>query len=345
VFHVAARIGHESRKGLVELTREHYGKSAGFAVAIGIVIVNFTMVIGDLVAISDALGFIMDQSRLFFLAPLAFLVWYLLLLGDVERITKWMGVLALTLIAYVVAAYMATPSTVELARGIFLPQVRATGDYAMGVIAVFGSLLTPDVIVWQTSSRRDAPTGLVKSLHNESHAGTFVACLISLSAIIAASHMQVADPSSMSTRTAAEALNPLGIAGPLAFSVGILGSGLVALPLLVASLSFSVAEAFNWKSGLAQKPWDARHFFILISVCLFIATFIDFFHINTVKVLYWSQVMAGFLVAPILALLIFLGRNPFLVNTRNSRSENAWLALAVGAMMIANLAFLVSLLF
>jgi Mn2+/Fe2+ NRAMP family transporter len=302
------------------------------------------MVIGDLVAVSDALSFIMEQSRLFFLAPLAFLVWYLLLLGDVERITKWMGVLALTLIAYVVAAYLATPSTVELARGIFLPQVRTTGEYAMGVIAVFGSLLTPDVIVWQTSSRRDAPSGVVKSLHNESHAGTFVACLISISAIIAASHMKIADPSNMSTRTAAEALNPLGVFGPLAFSVGILGSGLVALPLLVASLSFSVAEAFNWRSGLTQKPWEARHFFILISLCLFVAAFVDFFHINTVKVLYWSQVMAGFLVVPILGLLILLGRNPVLVHTRNSRAENLWLGLAVGAMVIANIGFLISLL-
>jgi Mn2+/Fe2+ NRAMP family transporter len=133
--------------------------------------------------------------------------------------------------------------------------------------------------------------------------------------------------------------------GPLAFSIGILGSGLVALPLLVASLSFSVAEAFNWNSGLSKKPWDARHFFILISVCLFLAAFIDFFHINTVKVLYWSQVMAGFLVVPILGLLILLGRNPFLVTTRNTRAENTWLCLAVGAMMIANVAFLISLFF
>ena len=345
VFHVSARIGHESRKGLVELTREQFGKSAGFALAFGIVIVNFAMLIGDLVAISDSLSVIMDQSRLFFLAPIAFLVWYLLLLGDVQKIMKWMGVLALTLIAYVAAAYLSTPSTVALAKGIFLPHLQMNGAYAMGVIAVFGSLLTPDVIVWQTSSRREAPVGVVKSLHNESHAGTIVACLISLSAIVCASRMQIADPANMTTRAAADALNPLGIYGPLAFSIGILGSGLVALPLLVASLSFSVAEAFAWKSGLGQKPWEARHFFILISICLFLAAFIDFFHINTVKVLYWSQVMAGFLVVPILGLLLLLGNNPFIVRTRNTRGEKSWLWLAFVAMLLANGAFLISLLF
>jgi Mn2+/Fe2+ NRAMP family transporter len=345
VFHVSARIGHESRKGLVELTRQHYGRTAGFLLAIGIVVVNMTMIVGDLVVVSDAWSIVMDQPRLFFLAPMAFLVWYLLLLGHVDRITKWMGLLALILIAYFIAAWVATPSVVSLAKGILLPHIHASGDYALGVIAVFGSLLTPDVIVWQTSSRREAPRGVVKSLHSESHAGTFVACMISICAIIAASHMTGVKPEELTTRSAAQALSPLGTAGPIMFAVGILGSGLVALPLLVASLCFSVAEAFDWSSGLNKKPWDARYFFVMISVCLFIATFIGLFEVDTVKVLYWSQVLAGFMVVPILGLLMLLGRNPFLVETRNSRAENIWLGIAVGTMLAANLAFLGSLLF
>jgi Mn2+/Fe2+ NRAMP family transporter len=342
VFHVSARIGHESRKGLVELTREHYGRNAGLLLAIGIVAVNMTMIVGDLVVVSDAWGVVLNQPRLFFLAPMAFFVWYLLLLGNVDRITKWMGVLAFLLISYVAAAYMATPSTISLLKGILLPHIQVRTDYALGVIALFGSLLTPDVIVWQTSSRRDAPQGVVKSLHPESHAGTFVACLISISAIVAASHMQVVDPANMSTRDAAEALGPLGVLGPLVFSIGILGSGLVALPLLAASLCFSVAEALDWKSGLNKKPWDARYFFIMISACLFIGTVIGLFKVNTVRVLYWSQVLAGFMVMPILGLLILLGRNRSIVQTSNTRAENIWLGVAVVAMAVANILFLVT---
>jgi Mn2+/Fe2+ NRAMP family transporter len=256
-----------------------------------------------------------------------------------------MGLLAFILVAYFVAAWVATPSVVSLARGILLPRMQLSGEYALGVIAVFGSLLTPDVIVWQTSSRRDAPRGLVKSLHHESHAGTFVACMISICAIIAASHMTGVNVSEMTTRSAAQALSPLGAVGPILFAIGILGSGLVALPLLVASLCFSVAEAFDWTSGLSKKPWDARYFFVLISVCLFVATFTGLFNMNTVKVLYWSQVLAGFMVVPILGLLIMLGRNPLLVETRNTKWENIWLGIAVGTMLIANLAFLGSLFF
>ena len=345
VFHVSARIGQESRKGLVELAREHYGRTAGFLLAFGIVVVNMTMIVGDLVVVSDAWGIVMDQPRLFFLAPMAFLVWYLLLLGHVDRTTKWMGALAFILVAYLLAAWVATPSVASLAKGILLPRMHATAEYALGVIAVFGSLLTPDVIVWQTSSRRDAPRNVVKSLHHESHAGTFVACMISICAIIAASHMTGVKPDELTTRSAAQALSPLGIAGPTLFAIGILGSGLVALPLLVASLCFSVAEAFDWTSGLGKKPWDARYFFVMISVCLFIATFIGLFNVDTVKVLYWSQVLAGFMVVPILGLLILLGRNPFLVQNRNTRSENVWLGIAVATMIVANVALLISLAF
>ena len=125
----------------------------------------------------------------------------------------------------------------------------------MAVVAVFGSLLTPYVIVWQTSSKRGLPAGLAQAHVSESHAGTFVACLISLSAIVAASQLHVPDPSSMSMRTTAQALGSFGTLGPVLFSLGILGSGLIALPVLVASLCFSVAEAFNWRSGLAIEPW------------------------------------------------------------------------------------------
>src|SRR4029077_9953375 len=116
-------------------------------------------------------------------------------------------------IAYVVAAYRVTDSFTALARDVFLPRMQVNAGYMMGVVAVFGSLLTPDVIVWQTSSKRGLPEGLVKAHVTESHAGTFVACVISLSAMVAASHMHVADPSNMTTRTASEALGSFGVLG------------------------------------------------------------------------------------------------------------------------------------
>lgn len=340
VFAVSSRIGSETGKGLVELIRENYGRKLAFSIALLIVGVNLIMIIGDIVAVSDSVSLLTATPRAFFLAPIGFTVWYVLILGNYEKTTKALGVLSLILIAYVAAAWHVTGSFADLARGVFLPKIQINTAYMMAVVAVFGSLLTPDVIVWQTSSKRGLPEGLAQAHVSESHAGTFVACLISLSAIVAASHLHVADPTTMSTRTASQALGIFGVAGPVLFSLGILGSGLIALPVLVASLCFSVAEAFDWRSGLAFKPWNARMFYVTISVTVLFATAIDFLGIHTVTVLYWSQVLAGGLLVPILIYILLLSNNPKIMRTPNSAFQNLWLGAAALGMVVANLLFL-----
>ena len=339
VFAVSSRIGRETKKGLVELVRHHYGKRLALVIALLIVAVNFAMIVGDIVAVSDGFALITVFPRVYFLAIVGFAIWYVLILGSYEKTTKVLGAVTLILVAYVVAAYHVTHSFTHLARGVFLPDMQANTAYMMGVVAVFGSLLTPDVIVWQTSSRRGLPEGLAQAHISESHAGTVVACLIALSAMVAASHLQVSDPASMTTRAASEALGTFGFLGPILFSLGIIGSGLIALPILVASLCFSVAEAFGWKSSLSSEPWEARLFYVMISVTVFLAVSIDFFGVNTVKVLYWSQVLAGIVLVPIFAYILLLSNNARIMRTTNSRFENFWLGCAALGMLVSNVLF------
>jgi Mn2+/Fe2+ NRAMP family transporter len=149
----------------------------------------------------------------------------------------------------------------------------------------------------------------------------------------------------MTTRQAADALASLGHLGPILFALGIFGSGMVALPILVASLCFSVAEAFGWNYGLSKSPWEARPFFILICVVLVIGVGINYIGINTVKALYWSQVLAGILIVPILYIILRLSNDRRVMQTVNSRWENFWLGGAVGGMLVANLIFFWSGLF
>ena len=339
VFNVAARIGHHGGRGLVELIRRSYGRTAGWGMAVAMISVNMTMIIADLIAVSDAFSLILQQHRIFFLPIVAFAVWYLLVVGDYRKSSRALIGFALFQAAYLVAAVLAVKSWTGLLKGIFLPHFTLNSAYVIGIIAVFGSLLTPDVLVWQTSSRRDVKeTG--GGLHaGESKAGTLVAAIISLSVIIAASSLHVADPSHMSTLDAAQALGPLGALAPVIFSLGIIGSGLIALPILVASMCFSIAEAADWKAGLTIPAWEARRFYVLISASVLIATLIEFSNINTVTVLYWSQVFAGFLVVPVLIFIVLLGNNPRLTGRRNTTSENFWLGGAIAGMIVANLVF------
>jgi Mn2+/Fe2+ NRAMP family transporter len=339
VFSVSARIGHHSNRGLVELIRRNFGQTAGWGMAVAMISVNMAMIIADLIAVSDGFSLILQQERVFFLPIVAFAVWYLLVLGDYRKSSRTIIWFAVFQGAYLVAAVMAVPSWTGLVRGLLLPHITWSSAYFVGVIAVFGSLLTPDVLVWQTSSRRDRKAVGGGFHTSESQAGTLVAVGISLSVIIASSALHVTDPSHMSTLDAARALSPLGTLAPVIFSVGIIGSGLIALPILVASMCFSISEAADWEAGLSIPVWEARRFYVLISASVIVATIVDFGSINTVSVLYWSQVIAGFLVVPVLGFILMLGNNPQVGGRKNTLSENVWLGGAVAGMVVANIVF------
>lgn len=342
VLGVSARIGHETRLGLVSLIRMQFGKTAAYSIAGMVVAVNILMIVADLMAVSDALSILVQQAATYFPALVAFTVWYILNRVGYDKVTTTLSAIALFLLAYVVAAALGTSSVIAVAKGIFAPKFSGQPGYIMAVIAVFGSLLTPDVIVWQTSTKRE----IGATFHNEeSRYGCAVAVFISLSAIIAASHMHVADPSSMTARQAAEALAPIGVLGPPLFALGIIGSGLVALPILVSSLCFSIAEAAGWKYGLSKEPWEARGFFVLICFILVFAVVVNYIGINTVRTLYWSQVLAGLFIVPILFFILWLSNDRRIMHTVNTKWDNFWLGGAVGGMIVANLVFLWSAVF
>lgn len=345
IFSVSSRIGQQTGRGLIDLVREYHGRRQAVGIAVLIVIVNLAMIIGDIVAVADSCSLVTDVPRAYFLTAIGFIVWYLLIVGNYQKTTSALGWISLILIAYVVAAHQASGSLLSVAKGVLIPAIPMKTAYTMGVVAVFGSLLTPDVIVWQTSSRRGLPEGVAKAHPTESHAGTVVACLISLSAMVAAAQLHVVDPPSMTTRTAAEALAAFGQLGPVVFSLGIIASGLISLPILVASLCFAVSEAFGWESGLSMPPWRARFFFVMISVTVFVAVSVDFFGINTIKVLYWSQVLAGIVLVPIFVFILFISNNRRLMQTTNTWLQNFWLGCAAGGMFVSNLLFFWNALF
>jgi len=341
VFAVSARIGQQTRRGLIELVGIRYGFGKAKLMALGMVIVNLTMVVGDLYAVSDAMSLILSQRRFMFMAATAFLAWYFLVFSNYEKVTKKLGMLSFVLLAYVFAAHRATPSYLQLGKSVVVPGIQLTSGYFMAVVALFGSLLTPDVIVWQTSTKRDVRSAV--HVHpTESKAATAVACLISFSVVVCASRLNVSSPESLTTRMAAEALNVLGGFGPMLFSLGIIGSGLVALPLIIGSLCFSVAEAFGWRARLSAEPWEDQRFYALISLIVVVAVVIDLFGINGVKVLYFSQLMAGIMTIPILYYMWKLGGDAEIIGTVNTPAERRWLFAALVVSVVANIALLIT---
>ena len=344
IFGASARLGYETRKGLVDLLRENYGRHVALACALVVILINMAMIIADLMAVSDALSIILGHRRIYFVAAVAFSVWYILIFRNYRKITDALLWLSLPLCVYVAAAIVSAPGPLDVLHATFVPRVSATSSYAAAVLGMFGSLLTPYVLVWQTSSRREqAVTGGERPHLFESHAGTLVTTVLSFSVVVAAaSVLHLRAPMELTTRQAAMALEPaVGALGPTLYALGIIGAGMVALPVLVASMCYSVSEALGWRSGLSENPWEAKSFYMLISLSMVVAAVGNFIHINPVKALFFSQVLAGVLTVPILVFILVLSNDRRVMHTTNTRYRNFWIGAAIGGLLAAELLWVI----
>lgn len=340
MFAVSARIGYETKQGLVDLLRGHYGKQLAILCAAVVVAINMAMIVADLMAVTEGFSIIMQLPRMFFIAAVAFTVWYILIFRDYRKITHTLVLLSLPLFIYVAAAVLAHPDWGQVISHSVFPQIPRGAGYPTAVVAIFGSLLTPYVLVWQTSSRREEAIAGIHSIGGgEHHAGAIVTTVLCYSIMVAAATVLPATlAGDMTTRMAAAALAPaVGALGTVLFALGIIGAGMVALPVLVASMCYSVAEAMGWRSGLNESPWEAVRFYVLISAAMFIASVMNFVRINPVTALYWSQILAGVLTVPILIFILLVANDRRVMRTTNSWWQNFWIGAAGGAIVAAGL--------
>jgi Mn2+/Fe2+ NRAMP family transporter len=339
IFSVTSRIGVQTCKGILDLVREHYGKKFALTGAVFTIITNLAVVIADIMAVSDAFSILTGLSRMFFIAATAFFVWYILVFQDYQKITRALVVLSLPLYLYVAAAFLTHPGLGHLLHDIFVPRMQPTSDYAENIVALFGSFLTPYIIIWQTSSRSDPEHEHHRA---DSFLSTGVTFVLACSIMLAASAvLHFSNAPQMTTRQAADALRPVvGDWGPTVFAIGIIGSGMVALPVLVASMCFDLAQAAGWKSGLSEKPWEAKRFYVLISTAVIVAAGANYLRINPVTALYWSMILAGVLLIPTLIFILMISNDRRIMRTVNSRWQNFWLGAAAGGAGAAGLIYL-----
>lgn len=339
IFSVTARIGMETGKGLLELVRDTYGRKIAIAAAVLTILTNLAVIIADLMAVTDAFSILSNQPRIYFIAGTAFSVWYILVFRDYRKITRVLVLFSLPLYLYVLAAILTKPHLGRLLADIFTPRVQGTADYVGNIVAIFGSLLTPYIIIWQTSSRSDPG--------HEHHgadawiASTVTFVLASSIIIAAASVLHFGHAADMTTRQAAEALRPaVGDWGPLVFAIGIIGSGLVALPVLTASMCYDLAQAIGWKYGLSENPWEAKRFYVLISGAMVVAAVANFFPINPVKALYWSMIIAGMLLIPTLIFIVLVSNDRRVMKTTSTRWQNFSVGASAGVAAAAGLLYM-----
>ncbi|MGZ4811684.1 MAG: NRAMP family divalent metal transporter [Terriglobales bacterium] len=339
LFSVTARIGVETRKGVLDLVRENYGRGLAVLLASITILISMAVIIADLMAVSEAFSVILNVPRAYMVAVIAFSVWYVLIFRDYRRITKALVIFSLPLYVYVASAFLTGPRFGELLHQVFVSAFAHKPHLVDGVVALFGSLLTPYIVLWQTSSRSDPEHQPHRA---DAYAATFVAAVLGISIMIAAaSVLHLSNPVDMTIRQAAEALRPaVGSFGTILFAIGIIGSGLVALPVLVASMCYDLAQAMGWRYGLSEHPWEAKSFYMLISVSMIIATLGNFININPIKALYWSMLLAGLLTVPTFLFILIVSNDRRIMRTTNTWWENFWVGAATGGSAGATILYL-----
>lgn len=315
---MCTRIAHIQRKGLSTVLREHFSPVISWGATIILLVANTVTIGADILAVSLALQMITGIALQFWIIPVTFVIWYVVLFEKYKTIAKFLMVTLLFFLAYFVAAILAKPDWLLVIKNIFLPNFRQFGkEYYMAAVGILGTTITPYLFFWQAreeledrltikQGRREA-----KEEDQLNAPGFIFSQLITLSIMIAAAVSLSHGGVGINNATdAAKALEP--VAGRFAadiFALGIIGAGLLAVPVLAISSASVVAETARFKhESLNNKVGSAKGFYAIISLSLLAGVVILFLKVDPLKAMFYSQILAGVL-APILVFLILIITN------------------------------------
>lgn len=357
---VSAHIGRVTGHGLAKNMRELMPGPL-VAVLVGLLFVANTFNIGaDIAAMGDAAELVTGFSAHFFTVAFALLSLTLQLFIPYGRYSSFLKWLTLVLFAYVAVLLTVRLDWGAVVRGMIWPSVPSR-DAATLIVAIFGTTISPYLFFWQSSQEVeeinlhpgrqplvDAPWQARRAFRRISFdtiAGMAISNLIALAIIIAtAATLHVAGKTQISTAAdAARALQP--VAGNFAFalfSLGIIGTGLLAVPVLAGSAAYAIGESRGWKVGLENKPWEAAGFYTIVALATLIGIGIDWSPLDPIKALFWSAVINGVAAVPIIAaMMVVVARKSVMGQFTASRRLRiaGWLATlvmagAAGAMFV-----------
>ena len=325
---IAARIGSTTGHGIATNLRKHYPRWVLDILVCSLFIANTINLGADIAAMGDAAKMLIGgymQVWMIVVAAASLIAEIFLSYARYASILKW---LTLSLFAYVAAVFMAHADWHLALRGAFVPELAFTGASMTALVAVLGTTISPYLFFWQSSQeveelarKHQKPLCVtpktagpeLRRIRIDTLVGMFVSDLVAVFIIYAtAATLHTHGITHIDTSVqAAQALAPIaGKFASVVFAIGIIGTGLLALPVLAGSASYAVCEAFRWNTGLDRKPKQARAFYAIIAGAMLLGVGLAFTPIDPMKALYWSAVVNGVLAAPLMVIMLLIGSNP-----------------------------------
>jgi NRAMP (natural resistance-associated macrophage protein)-like metal ion transporter len=328
---IAARIGSTTGHGIANNLRRHYPPWMLTAVVVALLVANTINLGADIAAMGDAVTLFAPGPMQFWAVVITVLSvaaesW--LSYARYASILKWT---TLSLFAYVATVAVAHVNWSAAAFGAFVPHRFPGGAAATALVAVLGTTISPYLFFWQSSQEVEElgrrhkkalctiPRGAgqeLKRIRIDTLVGMGFSNLIALFIMVAvAATLHAHGVRKIDTSVqAAQALAPIvGRYASVIFAIGILGTGLLALPVLAGSASYAVCETFGWRTGLDKKPTSARAFYGVIAGATLLGVLLAFSPIDPMKALYWTAVVNGVLAAPLMAVMVLISSNPHIM--------------------------------
>jgi NRAMP (natural resistance-associated macrophage protein)-like metal ion transporter len=324
---VSARMGRITGKGLAANIRSVFPRPILLCIIGLLTLANTINIAADIGAMAQALGLIMGGSEHFHAIVFGFVSLVLQIFMPYERYVRFLKWLTLALLAYVAVVFtVQVPWTEVLVRTVW-PRFTFDSESITLIVAVFGTTISPYLFFWQATHEaqdvRSDPNAqaLVHSPEQakahlrrikwDTYIGMGFSNLIALF-IILSTAVTLHEAGIVQIQTAAQAAEALRpIAGDLTFmlfALGIIGTGMLAVPVLAGSAAYAVAEAFDWQTGLDRKLFEAKEFYAIVTLATAGGALLGFTPIDPIKALIWSAVVNGFIAVPIMAVMMILAQ-------------------------------------
>jgi Mn2+/Fe2+ NRAMP family transporter len=350
VVYLSAKIGLVYGKGLFAAIRDRYSPWILYPTMLLAFCGNVIEAAANLGGIGAALNLLVPVPIALLVVVVAAVIFALQWYGSYDLLRSIFRWLALALLAYVAAAFLARPNLVDVLRGTLVPDLRFDAPLLSMIVACIGTSLSAYIFTWQSNqeveeqraeglthayqrwgaskrelarTRRDVVAGMVFSNI------ILYFILLSTAATLHASGQTGIDNAAQ----AAAALEPLaGTAAKYLFALGVVGVGFLAVPVMTIGAAYDLAQGFGKTNTLLAAPHEARFFYATIAVVTGVAVLLNFFGFNPIKVLVWSGIVQGFSVPPLLLLMMLMTNDRKMVGDRtNGTFTNAlgWLTVAI----------------
>ena len=320
---VCARLGIVTGKGLATVIADRYGRWLLYPVVLLLLVANVVNVGADIGAIAAAIELLSGIPAIWLVAPIGIGIAVVEVVVPYAQFVRYLKVLTLVIFAYVIGAFFAHPDWGAAASATFVPRLTPDREVLATLVAILGTTISPYLFFWQASeeveedeargvSPATATAGQMRELLRACHfdvftgmamanVGFYFVVLTSAAALHASGETHIA-----TAAEAADALRPLaGDAASLLFALGIIGTGLLAIPVLAGSSAYATSELFGWREGLSTTFKQAPQFYAVIGVATLLGIAMNFAGVGEIRALFVAAVING-VTAPILLFVIML---------------------------------------